>query len=212
MLSSAAGNMIDPEAAEPLRLFLKMLAPLPDEEWDAMFRKMRRRTLRPGEHFVKAGGNPQPVAFVVRGLLKAWYTTRTGKEHIRVFLPENTVGAAYVALLRGDATSEVNLTALEPTEVVVFDWADYVARRSHHWAWQQIGRIVAESAYLLRERRQYELAVLSAEDRLASFLEQFPGLAARISQKDLACFLGITPVSLSRIRGRSRGGRARSEK
>lgn len=196
--------MADPEVAETLRAFLGMLAPLPPEEWDALFRIMKRRTLRPGEHFLKAGGDPQPVAFVVRGLLKAWYTTRTGKEHIRVFLAENSMAAAYVALLRGDATSEVNLTALEPTELLVFDYSAYVARRKKHWAWQQIGRIVAEQAYLLRERRQYELAVLSAEDRLASFLEQFPGLAARISQKDLACFLGMTPVSLSRIRGRAR--------
>jgi CRP-like cAMP-binding protein len=203
-------KMIEPEVAEPLRLFMRMLAPLPDEEWTALAGHMRRKKLRPGEHFVKAGGDPQPVGFVVRGLLKAWYTTRTGKEHIRVFLAENTVAAAYVALLRGDATSEVNLTALEPTELLVFDYSAYVARRSKHWAWQQIGRIVAEQAYILRERRQYELAVLSAEDRLASFLEQSPGLAARISQKDLACFLGMTPVSLSRIRGRARA-RIRSD-
>jgi CRP-like cAMP-binding protein len=202
--------MIDPEVAEPLRVFLGILAPLPDEEWSALFRHMRRRKLRVGEHFVRAGGDPQPVGFVVQGLLKAWYTTRTGKEHIRVFLPENTVAAAYVALLRGDATSEVNLTALEPTELLVFDYAAYVARRTKHWAWQQIGRIVAEQAYILRERRQYELAVLSAEDRLASFLEQSPGLAARISQKDLACFLGMTPVSLSRIRGRARAQRTQA--
>ncbi len=202
--------MVDPEVAEPLRRFLGMLAPLPDEEWAALFRVMRRRVLKSGEHFVKAGGDPQPTAFVVKGLLKAWYTTRTGKEHIRVFLAENTVAAAYVALLRGDSVSEVNLTALEPTELLVFDYSAYVARRARHWGWQQIGRIIAEQAYILRERRQYELAVLSAEDRLASFLEQFPGLAARISQKDLACFLGMTPVSLSRIRGRAKKKKAGS--
>jgi CRP-like cAMP-binding protein len=196
--------MIAPEVAEPLRKFMGMLAPLPDEEWAALLPNMRRKTLRAGEYFVKVGGDPQPVGFVVRGLLKAWYPTRTGKEHIRVFLAENTVAAAYVALLRGEPTSEVNLTALEPTELIVFDYAAYVARRTKHWAWQQIGRIVAEQTYILRERRQYELAVLSAEDRLASFLEQSPGLAARISQKDLACYLGMTPVSLSRIRGRAR--------
>jgi CRP-like cAMP-binding protein len=203
--------MIAPEVSEPLRLFMKTVGQLPDEEWDLFSRNLRKKTLRTGEHLVKVGGDPQPVGFVVRGLLKAWYATRTGKEHIRVFLPENTVGAAYVALLRGDPTSEVNLTALEPTELLVFDWSHYIARRNAHWGWQQIGRIVAEQAYLLRERRQYELAVLSAEERLASFLEQFPGLAARISQKDLACFLGMTPVSLSRIRGRARA-RSRSEK
>jgi CRP-like cAMP-binding protein len=201
--------MIDPQVAEPLRAFLGMLAPLPEEEWAGLLRHMRQKKLRAGEHFVKAGGDPQPVAFVVRGLLKAWYTTRTGKEHIRVFLPENTVAAAYVALLRGDKESEVNLTALEPSELLVFDYSAYVARRAKHWAWQQIGRIVAEQAYIIRERRQYELAVLSAEDRLASFLETSPGLAARISQKDLACFLGMTPVSLSRLRARARA-RSRS--
>jgi hypothetical protein len=31
---------------------------------------------------------------------------------------------------------------------------------------------------------------------------QQPGLAKRIPQKDLALFLGITPVSLSRLRAR----------
>lgn len=196
--------MIAPEVAEPLRHFLKTLGPLPDAEWEAFLPHLRKKTLRPGEHLVKVGGDPQPVGFVVRGLLKAWYATRTGKEYIRVFLPESTLAAAYVALLRGDTESEVNLTALEPTELLVFDWSRYVARRTEHWAWQQIGRVVAEQAYILRERWQYELAVFSAGDRLASFLEQYPGLAARISQKDLACFLGMTPVSLSRIRGRAR--------
>ena len=36
------------------------------------------------------------------------------------------------------------------------------------------------------------------------FLAEEPALAARIPQKDLALYLGITPVALSRIRGRLR--------
>ena len=44
--------------------------------------------------------------------------------------------------------------------------------------------------------------MLSPVQRYRLFLDEEPALAARIPQKDLALYLGITPVALSRIRGR----------
>jgi DNA-binding MarR family transcriptional regulator len=51
-----------------------------------------------------------------------------------------------------------------------------------------------------KERRERELLTLSAEGRYRSLLDEFPSVLDQVKQKDIARFLGITPVALSRIR------------
>ena len=55
---------------------------------------------------------------------------------------------------------------------------------------------------LLRERRWRNMLSMSAEDAYREFLNDHPGIAERVTQADIARYLGITPVALSRIRGR----------
>jgi CRP-like cAMP-binding protein len=47
---------------------------------------------------------------------------------------------------------------------------------------------------------RFNLISLSAEERYIKFLDDFPIFVQRISQKDIASYLGIFPESLSRIR------------
>src|SRR5690606_18873603 len=55
-----------------------------------------------------------------------------------------------------------------------------------------------------KERREYELLCLSAEARYLLFCESEAHLLPRLAQNDIARYLGITPVALSRIRKRCR--------
>jgi CRP-like cAMP-binding protein len=55
-----------------------------------------------------------------------------------------------------------------------------------------------------RMQREASLLQSSAEQRYLMFLAQRPHVAARIAQHHIAAWLGITPVALSRIRGRIR--------
>jgi CRP-like cAMP-binding protein len=55
-----------------------------------------------------------------------------------------------------------------------------------------------------KERRERELLTQSAEARYQALLEDSPKLLDKVKQKDIARYLGITPVALSRIRGRSK--------
>lgn len=51
--------------------------------------------------------------------------------------------------------------------------------------------------------RQYELLSLNAEERLEAFREQYGKILPRLSQQDIANYLGITPVSLSRLKSKA---------
>ena len=65
-------------------------------------------------------------------------------------------------------------------------------------------RRVAEQHFVLKERREQEVLELSAEERLVKFWEEHPHLKGRIPQRDVAAYLGITEVALSRIMSRRR--------
>ena len=53
-----------------------------------------------------------------------------------------------------------------------------------------------------KEKRERELLTLSPEERYRSFSHEYPMLSSRIPQKDIARYLGVTPVGLCRIKKR----------
>jgi len=57
-----------------------------------------------------------------------------------------------------------------------------------------------------KEARERELLTLRPEDRYRCFVANSPSLEARITQKELAAYLGVTPVGLNRIVKRVRNG------
>jgi CRP-like cAMP-binding protein len=50
-----------------------------------------------------------------------------------------------------------------------------------------------------KEARERDLLTLTPEGRYRAFLIESPALEKRIAQKDLARYLGLTPVGLNRI-------------
>ncbi len=70
---------------------------------------------------------------------------------------------------------------------------------AHH---QKKGRKVAEQLYIKGSQRTFSLITKTAEERYLEFIEEYPNLLQRIPLKYLASYLGVTPVSLSRIRNK----------
>ncbi len=62
------------------------------------------------------------------------------------------------------------------------------------------GRKLAEKELLKIESRMIAAELLSAKERYEALLSQFPSLVQRVPLKYIASYLGITQVSLSRIR------------
>ncbi|EGU58336.1 cyclic nucleotide-binding protein [Vibrio nigripulchritudo ATCC 27043] len=56
-----------------------------------------------------------------------------------------------------------------------------------------------------KEQRERDLLCLSAQERYEKLLESSPNLIERVTQNDIARYLGVTPVGLSRIKQRVLG-------
>lgn len=157
--------------------------------------------MRAGDHLFGQGDDDSNVYFVKSGLLKAYYIRADGKEHIKSFLPEGSIIGSMVALLDGDPCT-FSLVALEDGAVISLPFA-----RLKDASTKDIALANALIDFLSmygkrKERREFELLSLSPEERYSLLLQSMPDVAERVSQADLAGYIGVTPQALSRIKRR----------
>ena len=183
---------------------LRQLADLPDSEWQHLEGRLRLVTLAPGEPLTRAGDVADRLGFVVSGLVRKFALTPTGRTVVRDFGGPGSVVGAYVSLLTGTG-SYLTIEALEPTELYILSWVDLQALYERHVCWQVLGRRFAETALVERESRAHDLLTLSATERFERFCQTHRALLPKLKSYDIASYLGITPVSLSRLRARAAG-------
>ena len=159
------------------------------------------RTVAVGDYVFRQGDLCSTIFLVRTGLLKAYYVRADGKEHIKSFQPEGSIIGSMVALI-DEEPSTFSLVAVEPSDLVALPYPvlDRASRESLELSNALIQFL---SSYGKRkERREYELLCLSPEDRYSLTFASMPTLADRISQADLAAYIGVTPQALSRIKRR----------
>lgn len=157
-----------------------------------------------GEHLFRQGDHDQCLYIVKSGLLKAYYLSADGKENIKSFIqPGDTIGSLMSSYAGKPST--FSLVCLRACELTVVEFRTlYEASRTD----TEISAAIVD--FLLgfgikKEVREFELLCLSAEDRYKRLLENAPDILNLVTQNEIARYLGITPVGLSRIKKRVAG-------
>ena len=192
---------MDMRTAEAPRALLEHLADGPLPEWERLAAQVVTRSLAPGKALFHADTAWPWVAVVASGLVKLVYLREDGQERIKSFIEEGGFFASLSALQPRGRTS-FSAVAMEAARVVCLPYEVILALGEQHLAWQKGLRRALEIYGQRKEQRERDLLTLSAEMRYRRLLAEQPGLAGRVPQKDLALYLGITPVGLSRIRAR----------
>ncbi|WP_437983260.1 Crp/Fnr family transcriptional regulator [Sorangium sp. So ce117] len=184
-----------------VRELLAGYARVPEEEIRYFLGLTRRVRFERGELMTRAGERPRDFGLVLSGLVRKFYVTPRGRDVTRGFAMEGELVGAYAALL-SKCASQLSVQALEDSSVLVVEFEAFERLYDRHPSWSTLGRRVAEALFVEREQRAAELLTLSAEQRYEALLARSPALAERVPQYQIASYLGITPVSLSRIRAR----------
>jgi CRP-like cAMP-binding protein len=184
---SKLGNSMDPSAG------------IPEDQIDRLLKRAKTITIEKNGYFLREGEIPNRIGFNLSGLLRLYYIDVNGKEVIKHFCIENTLAISYSAFLQREE-SKFYIQALEDTRLLTVDYKAYCELLNSHTCWQVVARKLAEVVFILKEKREAELLLYSAQERYLRFLEDYPNLEKRLNQYHLASYLGITPESLSRIR------------
>lgn len=157
--------------------------------------------LQPNEHVFRQGEPSRSFYLLRGGLLKAYYLSVDGKENIKSFiLPGDMIGS--LTALHSGQDCTFSLVCLRASELIVvpFD-ALYAASQKDPEISASIVDFLLKFG-MKKEMREYELLCLSAEERYRRLLESTPELLDLVTQNEIARYLGITPVALSRIKKR----------
>lgn len=153
---------------------------------------------------VQIGQATADIYFINKGCLRFYYL-RPGGQEITGFIFEEGGFAGVLESFFTQTPSNQVLETLEDCELLALSFKDL------HLLYEQVPTMNVLVRKILEQRMAYAQKVVASlimhtpEERYEQLLEKRPGLLNRIPQKVLATYMGITPVSLSRIRKRISG-------
>lgn len=155
-------------------------------------------TLKKNDVLIRIGDKNSYIFFVVFGILRDYYIDDDGNDVTRFFTCEGGICGGE-ALISNEPLA-VCTEALEDCillRCLVSDFkkiiaSDSVATKAYIW--------LLESSLAYKIHRENSFLIKSAAERYIDFKRENPNIEKRVNQKYIASYLGITPVSLSRIR------------
>lgn len=155
-------------------------------------------TFAKGNFILKADKVCKHYYFIKSGLTKSHFF-KDNKEFIMTFFKENMFFTEFSSYLT-EQPSKYMILALEDTEIYSISKNQIVALcKKHHCIETLFSKLYSFTALNMMKRIS-EMLEENASERYKNFICENNGLLQRISLGDLANYLGITQVSLSRIR------------
>jgi CRP-like cAMP-binding protein len=186
---------------ETLHSYFDRLIPLNEVERELVRTKFHSRLFRKRQYILQEGNICTHFYFVVRGCLRMYKIDEKGNTHTLQFAAENS-WINDLGSFHGVKPSSLNIDALEDTVVLQISHEDLISLYIQAPKFDRIFRVIIENGFVRLQERLLQNISSTAEERYQSFLDIYPHLINRLSQVQIASFLGITPEFLSKLRNK----------
>ena len=174
-----------------------------EAEWIVFTQHLSLATYKKKQHFAEAGTICRHFGFVLTGSVR-YYHIIDGNDVTGYFSFEKEYVSSYKSFLTGEPSGNY-IQALEPTQIILISKPNLdkmLANPMLAYKIERFGRLIAEHYLICYEDRVTAFITQTPEERYLKLLENGREVLQRMPQHYIANFLGITPVSLSRIRKR----------
>lgn len=171
-----------------------------DDIFNTMAQDAPTRTVPAGTDLLIEGDNAKQLYLVRKGGLRLWHNDDGRDITVQFFFEGNVVSSFESFYL--NQPSMFSITSFEETTFVAID--GNTLRQRIDQDPQLMAAVTEFVCHRFIAYTQYFLNRIqdSPEKRYQALLANQPQLATRVPKNELATYLGITPVSLSRIRNR----------
>lgn len=184
-----------------LKQYFNSISPLSEETWKEVSLLFKQKSLSVNEYFVEERKYSKEIAFLEKGIVRAFFTNSRAKEYNKQFFVGPNLIGAYTSLL----TNEKNLIpqqALTKCVIWVANYSELERLFIKFHDFERLGRKIAEFYFLEKEKKELEMALMDSTERYLLFRRQFPTLEQLIPQYHIASYLSISPTQLSRLRNK----------
>lgn len=186
-------------SVNPLISNLQRRVCLTPEEIDLIGSKVTLRVLKRKDFLLYKGDTCKHFNYVASGCLRVYGMDDDGFVHINYFAPEDWWAADIKSFFQ-QTPSRYYIDALEDTLILQLKNQDFnklleAVPKLEKWL-----RVLLQNALITAEDRVSTDLSMHAEERYQEFLNCYPYLEKRVSQKQIASFLGITPEFFSMLK------------
>ncbi|MBO0323514.1 Crp/Fnr family transcriptional regulator [Muricauda sp. CAU 1633] len=147
---------------------------------------------------MQAGEIAKYEYFITKGCLKVYTLDEDGAPHISMFAVEDYWTGDLASFITKEP-SRYFIKATEDSELLGVSRVNYDLLFQEIPKFERFYRMLYQRSLINYIRRSNHGISLTAEERYIEFKKKYPEIVNRITQKDLAGYIGITPEFMSKI-------------
>lgn len=184
---------------QELKSIIQSIYPLGEKSTKEVLDIITLKEVKKGTLFIERGKRNQSEYFLVKGVCRSFLLSPDGEEVTISFYNEGSVLSPFV-IRTSNNHSLINFQGLTDIVIGEMDAEGFLDLMVHNIETREFGNTVLRLELQKKVQKEINMASLTAKERLEIFRKDYPGFENIVPHPTIATFLGITNVSLSRLR------------
>lgn len=178
---------------------LKKYISVSEEELTAFCQFFEEKQVKKKDFLLREGEICQFEAFIVKGLFRVFHLDSEGNEHTLFFAAEDWWITDFDSF-ENENSSKLNIQALEESQIL------YISKENKEKAFLEMPFLhelfhkATKKTHIALQRRMLDTIAKTATQRYWEYLEKYPHIAGRLSNIQIASYLGVSHEFVSKIR------------
>ncbi len=170
-----------------------------ETEFEKYSRLFHLKKVAKKDYILRQGAICKFEGFVTKGCFRVLTHDRDGNEHVLYFAIQDW-WITDIDSFTNQIPSFLSIQALEDSEVLLINKVDKDLSYEQFPKVEKLFRIMTQKTIVAMQRRLLRKQSQTADERYSYFLNQYPEIANKLTNRQLASYLGISHEFLSKIR------------
>lgn len=187
---------------DSLRQHIKKNIEISNTDLETIINCFKPKTLKKKDFLLNQGSIYKYEGFVLDGCFRIFTIDQKGNENT-LYFAANDWWLMDIDSFMNKTPSHLNIQALEDSEVLLIDRADKMRLYESLPIVEKLFRVMSQKALVAWQRRLIRNHCETAKERYLHFSNTYPNIASKLTDKQIASYLGITHEFLSKIKKQS---------
>ncbi|AWV99287.1 Crp/Fnr family transcriptional regulator [Arcticibacterium luteifluviistationis] len=182
-----------------LKQNINNLVEMSEEDMDVFTSYFKPRILQKKDFLLRQGNVAKFEGFVVEGCFRVFTIDEKGNENTLYFAASDW-WLMDIDSFMNQTPSNLNIQALEDSKILIINRTDKLSLYETIPSVEKLFRVMFQKALVVWQRRLVSNHCQTAKERYHIFIESYPHIASKLTDKQIASYLGITHEFLSKIK------------